>query len=142
MTYCICTNRANHEDVSIGIGIHADPRLYLYLFIIFTSTRLLAALPVCATGPDRRLRRQIYMCTFIGRVHQFLHTKCKIASLPKKLRLLSSMSGDTSQDSGSTASYVVRRGTTGSTITYRRFDNASHGLDPEFRLLNLAEMKG
>lgn len=47
MTYCICTNRANHEDLSIGIGIHADPRLYLYLFIIFTSTRLLAALPVC-----------------------------------------------------------------------------------------------
>lgn len=38
--------------------------------------------------------------------------------------------------------YVVRRGTSGPPLTYRPFDNAAHGLDPEFRLLNLADMKG
>lgn len=38
--------------------------------------------------------------------------------------------------------YVVRRGASGSVVTYRPFDNAEHGLEPEFRLLGLADMKG
>lgn len=38
--------------------------------------------------------------------------------------------------------YVVRRGASGPPLTYRPFDNAAHGLEPDFRLLDLADMKG
>ncbi|KAM7288611.1 hypothetical protein ISCGN_028815 [Ixodes scapularis] len=48
-------------------------------------------------------------------------------------RLVGTMSGD---------GYVVRRGASNPPLTYRLFDNAAHGLEPEFRLLDLADMKG
>lgn len=38
--------------------------------------------------------------------------------------------------------YVVRRGASNPPLTYRPFNNAAHGLEPEFRLLDLADMKG
>ncbi|KAH7936368.1 hypothetical protein HPB52_021768 [Rhipicephalus sanguineus] len=43
-----------------------------------------------------------------------------------------------SGDSGAAGRrYVVRRGASGSVVTYRPFDNAEHGLEPEFRLLDI-----
>lgn len=48
-----------------------------------------------------------------------------------------------SGDSGAAGRrYVVRRGASGPVVTYRPFENAEHGLEPEFRLLGLADMKG
>lgn len=53
----------------------------------------------------------------------------------------STMSGDSGAGAAGRR-YVVRRGASGSVVTYRPFDNAEHGLEPEFRLLGLADMKG
>lgn len=53
------------------------------------------------------------------------------------------MSGEAARaDAVAGRSYVVRRGASGATVSYRPFDNAEHGLEPEFRLLGLADMKG
>lgn len=53
---------------------------------------------------------------------------------------VAAMSGEGASAAG--RSYVVHRGANGPTVTYRLFDNAAHGLEPEFRLLGLADMKG
>lgn len=60
------------------------------------------------------------------------------------LRSTSSVSAMSGEGASAAAgrSYVVRRGASGPTVTYRLFDNAAHGLEPDFRLLGLADMKG
>lgn len=57
-----------------------------------------------------------------------------------RLQSVAAMSGEGAN--AASRSYVVRRGANGPTVTYRLFDNAAHGLDPDFRLLGLADMKG
>lgn len=59
---------------------------------------------------------------------------------PATVQNVAAMSGEGASAAG--RSYVVRRGANGPTVTYRLFDNAAHGLEPEFRLLGLADMKG
>lgn len=59
---------------------------------------------------------------------------------PATVQSVAAMSGEGASAAG--RSYVVHRGANGPTVTYRLFDNAAHGLEPEFRLLGLADMKG
>lgn len=59
---------------------------------------------------------------------------------PATVQNVAAMSGEGASAAG--RSYVVHRGANGPTVTYRLFDNAAHGLEPEFRLLGLADMKG
>lgn len=78
-------------------------------------------------------------CWSYGR--QILRSSSSVGKhFPATVQGVAAMSGEGASATG--RSYVVRRGANGPAVTYRLFDNAAHGLEPDFRLLGLADMKG
>lgn len=68
-----------------------------------------------------------------SRLRPYCARRCYLLGGSDSTRPAGTMSGD---------GYLVRRGAGNPPLTYRLFDNVAHGLEPEFRLLDLADMKG